>query len=196
MDKSELKNIPLRTFMAVVMAPVVVFTLANALFLPIVRALDVSPGGFLADLVASTYNPFIQNFILIIASMSCLPLSAAAVLVGPALTSFLVNLKYPFLTSKSRATLCGGVFLAFHTILLVVLLIFRFIVNFQSIYGNTISLSSMEPSVFTPFMSLKFLAPLPCLLSLAGIALSYSVAVAGRLGARKGSVNHKRAGSV
>ena len=180
--------------MAVTMAPVVVFALANAFFLPIVGALDVSRGGFLADLIASTYNPFIQDFILIIASMCCLPLSAAAVLFGPALTSFFVNLEYPFLTSKSRAILCGGVFLSFYTILLVVLLIFRFIDNFQSIYSNTISLSSMEPSVFTPFMILKFLDPLPCLLSLAGIALSYSVAVAGRLGAQKGSVNHKRAG--
>jgi hypothetical protein len=196
MDKNEPKNIPLKPFMAIAMAPVVVFALANVLFLPIVGALDISRGGFLADLIASTDNPFIQDFILIIAGMCCLPLSAATVLIGPALTSFIVNLKYPISTSRSRAILCGGVFLFFYTILLDLLLIFRFIENVPSFYSNFMALSSMEPSVFTPFMFLSFLDPLPCLLSFAGIALSYSVAVAGRFGAQKGSVKHKQTGSV
>jgi hypothetical protein len=197
MNKNEQTNIPLKPFMTVAMAPVVVFGLANALFLPLVEAFfNFSNGSFLADLVASTYNPFIQGFMLIIAGMCCLPLSGATVLMGPALTSLLVNLKYPTLTSRSRAILYGGVFLFFYTILLDVLLIFRFIENVPSFYSNYMALSSMEPSVFTPFMFLSFLDPLPCLLSFAGIALSYSVAVAGRFGAQKGSVKHKQTGSV
>lgn len=197
MNKNEQTNIPLKLFLTVVMAPVVVFALANALFLPLVEAFfNFSNKSFLASLVASTNNSFIQDFILIIVGMCFLPLSAAAVLIGPALTSFLVNLKYPISTSRSRAILCGGVFLFFHTILLDVLLFFRFMDNVPSIYSNYISLSSMEPSVFTPFMFLSFLDPLPCLLSIAGITLSYSVAVAGRFGAQKGSVKHKQTGSA
>jgi hypothetical protein len=92
MNKNEQTNIPLKPFMTVAMAPVVVFALANALFLPLVEAFfNFSNGSFLAYLVGSTNNPFIQDFILIIAGMCCLPLSAAAVLIGPALTSFLVQ---------------------------------------------------------------------------------------------------------
>jgi hypothetical protein len=84
MNKNEQTNIPLKPFMTVAMAPVVVFALANALFLPLVEAFfNFSNGSFLAYLVASTNNPFIQDFILIIAGMCCLPLSAAAVLIGP-----------------------------------------------------------------------------------------------------------------
>ena len=197
MNKNEQTNIPLKPFMKAAMAPVVVFALANALFLPLVEAFfNFSNGSFLANLVASTNNPFIQDFILIVAGMCFLPLSAAAVLIGPALTSFFVNLKYPILTSRSGAIFCGGVFLSFYLILLDVLLIFRFIENVPSFYSNYMALSSMEPSVFTPFMFLSFLDPLPCLLSIAGIALSYSVAVAGRFGAQKGSVKHKQTGSV
>ncbi len=187
----------MKPFMTVAMAPVVVFALANALFLPLVKAFfNISSGSFLAYLVASTNNPFIQDFILIIAFLCILPLSAAAVLIGPAMTSFFINLKYPISTSRSRAILCGGVFLSFHIILMDVLLIFRFIDNAPSIFSNYMSLSSMEPSVFTPFMILSFLDPLPCLLSFAGITLACSVAVAGRFGAQKASVKHKRTGSV
>ena len=142
MNKNEQTNIPLKPFMKVAMAPVVVFALANALFLPLVDAFfNFSNRSFLANLVASTNNPFIQGFILIVASLCFLPLSAAAVLIGPALTSFFVNLKYPILTSRSGAILCGGVFLFFYTILLDVLLIFRFIENVPSIYSNYMALS-------------------------------------------------------
>jgi hypothetical protein len=195
-DKKEPKNIPLKPFMAVAMVPVVVFALANVLFLPIVGALDVSRGGFLADLIASTGNPFIQGFILIVASMCCLPLSAAVVLIGPALTSYMVNLRYPVLTNRPRAILSGIVFFFCHTIFLIILLVFRFIDNIPSIYSNYISLTSMDPSVFTPFMFLSFLDPLPCLGFLAGIVLSCSVAIAGRFGAQKGNVKHKQTGSI
>jgi hypothetical protein len=193
MNKNEQTRIPLNPFMKVAMAPVVIFALSNILLLPLVEAFfNFSNGSFLAYLVASTNNPFIQDFILIVAIMCFLPLSAAAVLIGPALTSFLVNLKCPISTSRSRAILCGGVFLFFYMILLDVLLIFRFTDNFQSIYGNYISLSSMKSSVFTPFMVLSFLDPLPCLLTIAGITLSYSVAVAGRFGAQKSSMKYNR----
>jgi hypothetical protein len=197
MNKNEQTKIPLKPFMTVAMAPVVVFVLSNTLFLPLAEAFfNFSNGSFLAYLVASTNNPFIQEFILIVAHMCFLPLSAAAVLTGPALTSFLVNLKYPISTSRSRAILCGGVFLFFYIILLDVLLIFRFVDNFQSIYGNYISLSSMKPSVFTPLMILSFLDPLPCLLTIAGITLSYSVAVAGRFGVQKNCVKYNRTDSA
>jgi len=183
--------------MAVAMAPVMAFALANVIFLPFVEAFfNFSNGSFLAYLVASTYNPFIQDFILIIAGMCCLPILAAAVLIGPALTSFMVNLKYPVLTNRPRAILSGIVFLFFHAIFLIILLIFRFMGNLPSIYSSYISLTSMKPSVFTPFMFLSFLDPLPCLGFLAGIMLSCSVAVAGRFGAQKGSVRHKRTGSL
>jgi hypothetical protein len=197
MDKNELKNIPLRPFMAVAMAPVVVFALANVMFLPLVEAFfNFSNGSFLADLVASTYNPFIQDFILIIAGMCCLPLLAAAVLIGPALTSFMMNLKYPVLTNRPRAVLSGIVFLFFDALFLIILFIFRFMENLPSIYSSYLSLSTMKPSIFTPFMFLSFLDPLPCLGFLAGIMLSCSVAVAGRFGAQKGSMRLKRTGSV
>jgi hypothetical protein len=49
MDNSEFKNIPPMLFMAVAVTPVVVFALANALFLPMLGALEVGRGGFLFD---------------------------------------------------------------------------------------------------------------------------------------------------
>jgi len=193
MDKNEQANIPLRPFMAVTMAPVVVFALANLFFLPVVASMINFDDSFLNDLLVAhpINNPYIVDLIFIILGYLCLPFSVIAVLVGPPLTSFLVNLKYPAFTNKSRAILGGGVFLSFHALLLIVLLIFRFMGNLPSIYSSYLFLSSMKPSFFTPFMFLRFLDPLPCLLSFTGIALSCSIAIAGRFGAKKGSHNAK-----
>lgn len=191
MNTSKEAHIFTKPFMEVAMAPVVVFLLANVLFLPLLVALDISRGGFLADLVSSSRNPFIQDFILIIAGYCCLPVSAIAVLVGPPLTSFIANRKHPTFTDKSKATLGGGVFLAFYAFFLVIVLVLRFIGNFQSMYATYIALTSMKPSFFIPYLALRFLDPLPCILTLGGIVLSYSVAIAGRFGAKRGSLKHR-----
>jgi hypothetical protein len=184
-------HIPMKYFMAVAIAPVVIFALAIALFLPLLGALEISRGGFLAELVSSSRNPFVQNFILIFAGYCCLPFLAIIALAGPPLTSFIANRKYPVFTNRSRAILGGGIFLAFNALFLVILLVFRLIEKFPSFQGSLITLQSTS-SVYVVSSLLGiisyFIDPLLCLLSIVGIALSCSVAAAGRYGAQRGSL--------
>jgi hypothetical protein len=199
MNTNEETPIPRKRFLAVVLVPVVVFVLANALFLPVVISLTDSEGGLLNNwLIAHpTNNPYIINLIYIVWGGFCLPVSALAVLVGPLLTSFLVNRKYPVFTNRSRAILGGGIFLAFHTIFLIILLVFRLSDNglFSSIQSFLVTLQStapMEIRVITLGEILsRFLDPLLCLLTLGGIALSCGVAATGRFGARRASMKNK-----
>jgi len=189
MNKNEEPRISMKYFMAVAITPVVIFILGIALFLPLLSALEISRGGFLADLVSSSRNPFVQDFILIFASYCCLPFSAIIALVGPPLTSFLANRKYPVFTNRSRAILGGGVFLAFNVLFLAFLLVFRLIEKFPSFQSSLITLQSTS-SVYVVLSLLGmisyFIDPLLCLLSLVGIALSCSVAAAGWYGAQRG----------
>jgi hypothetical protein len=184
-------HIPMKYFMAVAIAPVVIFALAIALFLPLLGALEISRGGFLAELVSSSRNPFVQNFILIFAGYCCLPFLAIIALAGPPLTIFIANRKYPVFTNRSRAILGGGIFLAFNALFLVILLVFRLIEKFPSFQGSLITLQSTS-SVYVVSSLLGiisyFIDPLLCLLSIVGIALSCSVAAAGRYGAQRGSL--------
>jgi hypothetical protein len=188
MNTSEETHILTKPFMVVALAPVVVLALAGILFVPLLGSMDISRGGWLADLVSSSNNPFIQDFILIIFLYCCLPISAIAMLTSPALTSFLVNRIYPAYTSRSRATLGGWVFLFFYMMFVVVLFFFRFLESLQ-LMGNTCNF-------LIPWKSLNFITYLflilnclhlnllPGFLSLVGIALAYSVAMAGRAGAK------------
>ncbi len=182
-------HLPTKPFLAAAFAPVVVFVLGNALLLPLLSALEISRGGFLADLIRSSGNPYIQNLILIIAGFCCLPFSAFVVLAGPPLTSFLANRKYPVFTDRFRAILGGGVFLGFNSILVIIVLVLRRIDGFQSLWEGLAILQSKSPLHVT--MGLQriisyFLDPLPCLLAFAGMALSGSVGLAGWYGARRG----------
>jgi hypothetical protein len=81
--------------------------------------------------------------------------------------------------------------LAFNALFLVILLVFRLIENYPSLQGSLITLQSTSSVYF--FMSFLgiisyFIDPLLCLLSIVGIALSCSVAAAGRYGAKRGSL--------
>jgi hypothetical protein len=186
---NEEPHISKKVFMAVAIAPVVIFALAIALFLPLLGAMEISRGGFLADLVSSSRNPFVQNFILIFAGYCCLPFLAIIALAGPPLTSFIANRKFPVFTNRSRAIRGGGIFLAFNVLFLVILLVFRLIENYPSLQGSLITLQSTS-SVYVVLSLLGiisyFIDPLLCLLSIVGIALSCSVAAAGRYGAQRG----------
>jgi hypothetical protein len=182
-------HLPVKPFLAVAIAPVVVFVLGNALLLPLLSALEISRGGFLADLIRSSGNPYIQDLILIIAGFCCLPFSAFVVLAGPPLTSFLANRKYPVFTDRFRAILGGGIFLGLNSILVIIVLVLRRIDGFQSLWEGLVILQVKSP--FHVTMGLQriisyFLDPLPCLLAFAGMALSGSVGLAGWYGARHG----------
>jgi hypothetical protein len=185
-------RIPRKSFAAVAIAPVMIFGLAMALFLPLISAMEISRGGFLAELMSSTRNPFVASFILIFAGYCCLPFLAFIALAGPPLTSFIANRKYPVFTNRSRAILGGGIFLAFNVLFLVILLVFRLIEKFPSFQGSLTTLQS-PASVYVVNGLLEivgyFIDPLLCLLSIVGIVLSASVAAAGRFGAKRGSLH-------
>jgi hypothetical protein len=98
------------------------------------------------------------------------PIAGAAVLVGPALTSFIVNLITPILTNRQTAIWSGIVFFIFHTIFQVVLLVFRFF---------DLNRSFKDPGTILWVI----FDPLTYLLLLAGLVLACSVAIFGWLGA-------------
>jgi hypothetical protein len=171
MDKNERKNIPLIPFMAAALAPVVAFVLANALFLPlIVGMMDFSNGnGLFAKLLPSNIPG--SGYLMAALLVLLFPIAGAAVVVGPALTSFIVNLIFPVLTNRRTAIWSGIVFLIFHTIFQVVLLVFLFFDQNRSFNGpGTILWVIFDPRTY--------------LLLLAGLVLACSVAIFGWLGAR------------
>jgi hypothetical protein len=168
MDKNEQTKPSLLPFMAAALAPVVTFALANALFLPLIVGMMDFGDSFLADLIPTNIpgGGYLMAALLVL----LFPIAGAAVLVGPALTSFIVNLIFPVLTNRRTAIWSGIVFLIFHTIFLVVLLVFRFF--------------DLNRSLNDPGTILRvFFDPLVYLLLLAGLVLACSVALFGRLGA-------------
>ena len=180
-------HLPTKPFLIAALAPVVIFVLGNALLLPLLSVLEISRGGFLADLIRSSGNLYIQDLLLIIAGFCCLPFSAFVVLAGPPLTSFLANRKYPVFTDRFRAILGGGFFVGFIGILGIIVLVLRRIDRFQSLWEGLVILQGKSPFHLT--MGLQriisyFLDPLPCLLAFAGMALSGSVGLAGWFGTR------------
>jgi len=169
MDKNEHRKTPLLPFMAVALAPVVVFVLANALFLPLTVGMMDFGDSFLADLIPTNIPG--GGYLMAALLALLFPIAGAAVLIGPALTSFFVNLIAPILTSRRTAIWCGIVFFIFHTIFQVALLVFRFF--------------DLNRSVIDPGTILRVIFdPLAYLLLLAGLVLACSVALFGWLGAR------------
>ncbi len=161
------KNKPRLLFWVAALAPVVTFALANVLFLPLVVGMMDFGGSFLADLIPNIpFGGHLKVAFLII----LFPIAGAAVVIGPALTSLIVNLITPILTDWRTAIRSGIVFLIFHTIFQVVLLVFRFFDN-NSSFNN-------PGSIFWVITD-----PLVYLLLLAGLVLACSAAIFGRLGA-------------
>lgn len=169
MDKNEQKNTPLMPFMAVAVAPVVAFALANALFLPLALAMVDFGDSFLANLIPSKIPG--SGYLMVLVLVLLFPITAAVVLVSPALTSFIMNLIYPILTNRPRAIWSGIVFFFFHSILLIILLVFRNLPLFPT------------PAANYPFPT-PAIDPLAIFGLLAGVVLSCSVTIFGWLGAR------------
>jgi hypothetical protein len=168
MDKNEQKNIPLRPSMAVAVAPVVAFALANALFLPLALAVADFGDSFLVNLIPSNIPG--SGYLMVLVLVLLFPITAAAVLVSPALTSFIANLICPILTNKPRAIWSGIVFFFFYSILLIILIVFR-------------NLPLLPTPANYPFPT-SAIDPLAIIGLLAGVVLSCSVTIFGWLGTR------------
>jgi hypothetical protein len=168
MENNEQSKIPLVPFMAASLAPVVTFALANALFLPLTVGMMDFGDSFLVDLIPTNIpgGGYLMAALLVL----LFPIAGAAVLVGPALTSFIVNLITPILTNRQTAIWSGIVFFIFHTIFQVVLLVFRFF---------DLNRSFKDPGTILWVI----FDPLAYLLLLAGLVLACSVAIFGWLGA-------------
>jgi hypothetical protein len=168
MENYEQSKIPLVPFMAASLAPVVTFALANALFLPLTVGMMDFGDSFLVDLIPTNIpgGGYLMAALLVL----LFPIAGAAVLVGPALTSFIVNLITPILTTRQTAIWSGIVFFIFHTIFQVVLLVFRFF---------DLNRSFKDPGTILWVI----FDPLAYLLLLAGLVLACSVAIFGWLGA-------------
>ena len=176
MNKNEQKNTHLRPFMAAASAPVVTFVLANILFLPLVLTMENFSNGHLLDLIPTNIpgGGYLMAALLVLV----FPIAGAVVLVGPALTSFIVNLITPILTDWSRAIWCGGVFFFIHLILLIILLVFRNLPLFPTPEANY----PFPAPGFNPFPT-PAIDPLAIAGLLAGFVLSCSVTIFGKLGA-------------
>ena len=168
METNEQSKIPLVPFLAAALAPVVTFALANALFLPLIVGMLDFGDSFLVDLIPTNIpgGGYLMAALLVL----LFSIAGAAVLVGPALTSFIVNLITPILTNRRTAIWSGIVFLIFHTIFQVVLLVFRFF---------DLNRSFNDPGTILWVI----FDPLAYLLLLAGLVLACSVAIFGWLGA-------------
>jgi hypothetical protein len=166
---------PLIPFLVAAMAPVVAFVLANALFLPYILALMNFGNSFLAKLIP---NNVPESSYLVIAFLVLLfPILAAAVLLGPALTSFILNLRFPILVNWPSAFWSGVVFFFFHLIILTILLLVRNVPLFPTPDPNY----PITPPWINPIIPID---PLAIAGLLAGLVLSGSVSTFGWLGAR------------
>jgi hypothetical protein len=170
MDKDESTKLPLLAFWGAAFAPVVTFVLSNACFLPLTLSMMDFSDSFLADLIPSNIPG--SGYLFVAALVVLFPLAAAAVLVSPALTSFIVNLIHPISTNWSRAIWSGVVFFFCNLILLIILLVFRGLPVFPT------------PQANFPFPS-PVIDPLAILGFLGGFVLSCSVTIFGWLGAYK-----------
>jgi hypothetical protein len=176
MDKNRQNKPPLLPMMAAALAPVVAFILANALFLPLVLTLSDFGDSDLAGLIPASLPG--GGYLTVAALVLLFPLSAAAVAFGPALVSFGANLVSPVLTTWSRAFWCGGVFFVAHMVLLIILLVVRNI----PLFPPPAPVLPFPAALFNPFPSFP-IDPLSLVGLLAGVVLSGSVTLFGRLGA-------------
>jgi hypothetical protein len=167
---------PLLPFMAAALAPVVTFALANALFLPLTLGMLDFSNSFLVDLIPKNIPG--GGYLFAAFLVLLFPILAAGVIIGPALTSFIVNLIYPILTNWPRAIWSGFVFFFIHLILLIILLIVRNTPLFPTPEANY----PFSTPAFNPFPTYA-IDPLAIGGFLAGFVLSCSVTLFGRLGA-------------
>jgi len=175
MSKKDQIKSPLGPFLAAAMAPVVAFALANALFLPYVLAMLDFSNSFLMKLIPRDIPG--SGYLIMALLVLLLPLLAAFVLLGPALTSFVVNLITPISTNWLRAFWSGVVFFFSHLIMLTILLLVRNAPLFPQPYPNyPIPPPGVSPIYFP-------IDPLPIAGLLAGTVLSCSVILFGWLGA-------------
>jgi hypothetical protein len=169
MDKIEKVKPPLFPFMAASLAPVATFVLANALFLPLVLAVVDPSGSFLNSLIPSNIPG--SGYLGVAGLVILVYITGAAVLIGPALTVFFVNLLFPILTTLPMALWSGLLFFFSHSVLVVILVVVR---------NSTLPPTPPNyPDIFTLAID-----PLPIVGLLTGIVLSCSVALFGWLGAR------------
>ena len=178
MDKNEQKKPSRLPFVAASLAPVVAFVLANVLFLPLALGMMDFGDSFLADLIPTNIPAPAGGYLMAALLVLLLPIAGGAVLVGPALTSFIVNLISPVLTNWPRAIGSGIVFFFIHLILLIVLLVFRNVPLFPIPEANY----PFPTPGFDPFPS-PAIDPLAIAGLVAGFVLSGSVTLFGRLGA-------------
>jgi hypothetical protein len=158
------------SLVAVTIAPIVAFALANALFLPIVEVVADVGNSILGRLLASVNN-VLASYLIVALFLLLLPLSAGLVLVSPALASFIANTKLPVARTWRMAFLSGIVFFLCHTIVVIILVVHR---------NSTLT---PMPAGF-PFPS-PAVDPVASLGLLAGAVMSCSVAIFGWLGARR-----------
>jgi hypothetical protein len=177
MDKNVQTTPPLTSFLAAILAPVLAFILANALFLPYALAMMDFSNSFLMKLIPRNIPgmgyPIMALLVLLF------PILAALVLLGPALTSLIVNLVHPILTNWSRAFWSGAVFFFAHLIILIILLVVR---N-EPLFPKPDPLYPIPPPGIFPIFTFP-VDPLPIAGLLAGFVLSGSVILFGWLGAR------------
>jgi hypothetical protein len=175
MENNEKIKSPLIAFLAAAMAPVVAFILANALFLPYVLAMMDFSDSFLMNLIPTNIPG--SGYLVMALLVLLFPILAAVVLLGPALTSLVVNLIVPILTDWSKAFWSGVVFFFSHLIMLIIILIVRNVPLFPKPDPSYPD----PPPWINPILPID---PLPIAGLLAGIALSCSVILFGWLGAR------------
>jgi hypothetical protein len=176
MDKNAPIKLPLTSFLAAAIAPVLVFALVNALFLPYVLAMMDFSNSFLMKLIPVNIPG--GGYIIMALLVLLFPILAALVLLGPALTSLIVNLVHPILTSWSKAFWSGAVFFFSHLIMLIILLVVR---N-EPLFPKPDPFYPILPPG-TPVFTFP-IDPLPIAGLLAGFVLSGSVTLFGWLGAR------------
>jgi hypothetical protein len=177
MDKNAPIKLPLTSFLAAAIAPVLVFALVNALFLPYVLAMMDFSNSFLMKLIPVNIPG--GGYMIMALLVLLFPILAALVLLGPALTSLIVNLVHPILTNWSRAFWSGTVFFFSHLIILIILLVVR---N-EPLFPKPDPLYTILPPGIVPIFTFP-IDPLPIAGLLAGFVLSGSVILFGWLGAR------------
>jgi hypothetical protein len=162
-------------FGAIALAPVVAFGFTNLVFIPVAAILIDSSNPMLASLLMPFSNIMIRYFVMSLCLLS-VPVLFVAVLASPALTSFVANAKFPVASTWRMAMSSGIVFLFFHTILLVILIVFR----------N----STLPPMPANYPFPRPAIDPLAMMGLLAGVVMSCSVTIFGRLGS---GMNRKKA---
>jgi hypothetical protein len=103
-------------FVAVTIAPIVAFALANALFIPIVEIVADVGNSILGRLLASVNN-VLASYLIVALFLLLLPLTAGLVLVSPALTSFVANGRFPVARTWRMAFLATRLWWSFWSLI-------------------------------------------------------------------------------